>query len=459
MGVRLNRQQLESIRPITYSPYAGRVFEEDISDEDFTNYRDNFPLMAQTIAKMDVTSTMKERVLSASRLESLPNDLTEQLIKSGTTQYVTERLGDITYTAKYRPALRSMAHFEDMKENMFAANLADTNLNLNMYLMQQQYKASVSEADQSFITLVPLLREIITNPAELYFSEGAYRTLNLPTLQGRIPERDAFKAQLQLEPGEEEDYTRVKYGDERFDVKPNVVALMQFQESRIRATIDPLMIDIEQARTALREAREGLAVIEVQGKLNGTTAQDIEDYTATGNNAIPRSEHAPHVEFVKIIQDKWAADRVLMDTIFINVVDMSEYLTNWYRATVTPSNIQGWGIIPFPGIPGVRAVLSPFIARGYAWMCASKALLKGEGPFMEEMWREPSRRSDLGHLVDYVQFLFVTPSRYGIKLNLKSVPDNEKGDIITSVEQFEKLTEDTYAGITKKVRDKTRTLS
>ena len=448
----MTKQEME---PITFSPFAGKVYEGDQSKQDFTETQYNYPLRAKTIASMGLRNILEDKVFSAST-RGLSDDLIKELAAN-----VKQSMSDVTspaYVGRHRDGLVKMAEFKNAEDNMLSAGVNNF-VAMQMYQAEMQFNASVSENDQSFITLVPLMREVITNPAELYFAEGAFRSLNLPTLQGRVPERDAYKAQFQLEPGEEEDFTRVKYGDERFDLKPNVVPLMQFQESRIRATIDPLMIDMQQARTALREAREAMAIVEVQGKLNGQTAVDILDYTADGTAGFPRSENAPHTEFLNIINSHWDANRILLDTIFIHPVDFAEYLTNWYRATVTPTEIKGWGIMPFPGLPGIRAVISPFVSRGYAWACASKALLKGEGPFMEEMWREPGRRADLGHLVDYVQFLFVTPSRYGLKLDLKSVSAANKGTVYTTLDSFEDKLEKTYAGITSKVRDKVRTLS
>ena len=451
----------KTLGTITYSPYAGRVFEGDQTGLDFSSFEYNYPLQAKTIARMTMKTIQDDKAFMAST-DGLPDDLVKAL--AGSVLKESIRVSPPTYTAKHRSNLEKMAQYQSNHEGILAASSNDNMLTNQLFSLQAQYQGSVTENEQSFITLVPLMREVITNPAELYFAEGAFRSLNIPTLQARIPERDAFKAQLQLEPGEEEDFTRVKYGDERFDIKPNVVPLMQFQESRIRATIDPMMIDMGQARTALREARELMAIIEVQGKLNATDGnrEDISDYTLNSTSGFPRSANAPHVEFLGIIQNHYHDNRVLLDTIFINAVDMSEYLTNWYRATVNPSEVKGWGIMPFPGIPGLRAVVSPFIARGYAWLVSSKALLKGEGPFMEEMWREPGRRADLGHLVDYVQFLLVTPKRYGVRLDLKTVDGttlNPKGTVYTSFDQVEEELEDVYSGITAKVRDKTKTLS
>ena len=46
-----------------------------------------------------------------------------------------------------------------------------------------------------------------------YKPGGGIRTIPVPSLNARIPERGAFKAQLGVKPLQEVDFTQVKYGE------------------------------------------------------------------------------------------------------------------------------------------------------------------------------------------------------------------------------------------------------
>ena len=122
------------------------------------------------------------------------------------------------------------------------------------------YHAAIGDNSIDHINAFPLLREMVGKPAEVYFLEEMTRTINVPSLNARIPERDAFKAQLGVKPLQEVDFTQVKYGEDHFNLTYNATPFFHPSEDRIRGVIDPMNIDMEESRRALKEARNVLTL-------------------------------------------------------------------------------------------------------------------------------------------------------------------------------------------------------
>ena len=233
------------------------------------------------------------------------------------------------------------------------------------------------EGDQSFITLVPLFKDVLSNPPEIFPTEQIYKNYNVPTLQGRLPAMDAFKPQLQLNPGDELDFDRLKYSQDTFDVKPNVVPLMQFQESRIRATIDPMMLDTQMGGFALRWAREMMAVFELQ-KSYTTDSLTVSDMTAANASGFPRSQNNPKEEIFATINEFVTDKKSIIDMSLWNPVDIVTYESNFYNMGIVPKDVTGYGIINLAGFGGtVKACVSPFAPRGYVYFVDSRSLANG----------------------------------------------------------------------------------
>ena len=120
-------------------------------------------------------------------------------------------------------------------------------------MKNKTYTAAIGDTSIDHINAFPLLREMVGTPAETYFLEEMTRTINVPSLNARIPERDAFKAQLNVNPLQEVDFTNVKYGEDHFDLKYNGTPFFHASEDRLHGVVDPMNIDMEESRRALKE--------------------------------------------------------------------------------------------------------------------------------------------------------------------------------------------------------------
>ena len=278
----------------------------------------------------------------------------------------------------------------------------------------RKFNAAINESSIDHINAFPLLQELVGTPAGTHYIEEAARTINVPSLNARIPERDAFKPQIGVRPLQEVDFTQVKYGEDHFDLKYNAAPFFHPSEDRLRGTIDPMNIDMQESQRALKEGREILALFELT-KLTDSTV-DISDMEAVTGGA---SDNNPKTQITKIIRDHWKDNQSILNWTFWNPVDYQRYESNSYVHAFQPGkDVSAGGVQPFTGIPGLMAVIDPLIPLGNVYFVDNQAFLKGVGPLQTEQWRKPENNADLGIARDYVQFLMMNPSRYGLRTQI-----------------------------------------
>lgn len=281
-------------------------------------------------------------------------------------------------------------------------------------LKNKTYSAAIGDTSIDHINAFPLLREMVGTPAEVYFLEEMTRTINVPSLNARIPERDAFKAQLGVKPLQEVDFTQVKYGEDHFDLTYNATPFFHASEDRLRGVIDPMNIDMEESRRALREARNVITLFALTALTDTDVLTGDWDAKTSGANTVN-----PKKEIQAAINNHWVANQSRIDSIAINPIDYQRYEGNDFVKGFQPGlDVVMSGVVPMRGIPGLTAYLDPMIPLGRVYCVDSQAFLKGVGPLQTEQWREPKNNADLGIVRDYVQVLLMNPARYGFKSDL-----------------------------------------
>lgn len=281
-------------------------------------------------------------------------------------------------------------------------------------MKNKTYSAAIGDSSIDHINAFPLLREMVGKPAEVYFLEEMTRTINVPSLNARIPERDAFKAQLGVKPLQEVDFTNVKYGEDNFNLTYNATPFFHPSEDRLRGVIDPMNIDMEESRRALKEARNVLTLFALTA-LTDTDVLDFDwDIKASGANTVN-----PKANIQAAINNHWVANQSRIDKVAMNPIDYQRYEGNDYVKGFQPGlDVVMSGVTPIRGIPGLTAYLDPMVPLGRLYFVDSQALLKGVGPLQTEQWRKPENNADLGIVRDYVQILLMNPARYGFKSDL-----------------------------------------
>jgi hypothetical protein len=276
---------------------------------------------------------------------------------------------------------------------------------------KQVLQAAIGDTSIDHINAFTLTNNLIGTPDEWYSLEQMTRTMNVSSLNQRIPERDAFKAQLEVQPLQDLDFTNVKYGEDHFDLKYNAAPIFHPTEDRMKGIIDPLNVDLTESQRALREARDGLALLELTKLTAGSGLSDMEEKNTGGSHVAN-----PKREIVGKIRAHWKSTQSRINWTAWNPVDFERYESNSHieNGDIKHDAAMG-GVVPLPKIPGVMAAVDPLVPLGTVYFVSSDAFLKGVGPLQTEQWRRPESNSDYGVVRDYVQFLLMNPARYGFK--------------------------------------------
>ena len=313
--------------------------------------------------------------------------------------------------SRYDPSYAKLGHIPySASEKKYNIKYGAKTKQALVALKNKSRSAALNESSIDHINAFPLLREMVGTPDEWFALEAMTRTINVPSLTARIPERDAFKAQLGVKPLEELDFSQVKYGEDHFDLTYNGAPFFHPSEDRLKGVIDPMNVDLSESQRALREARDGLALLELTKLSSGTALSDMESATAG------KHDNNPRLEIVGLIRDHFKTTQTRINWTAWNPVDLQRYESNDAVKGFEPgreANIAG--VVPLRGIPGVMAAVDPLVPLGRVYFVSNDAFLKGVGPLQTEQWRRPENNADLGVVRDYVQFLLMNPSRYGFK--------------------------------------------
>jgi len=296
--------------------------------------------------------------------------------------------------------------------------------------------AAIGDTSIDHINAFPLLREMIGKPAEIYHLHEMGKTINVTSLNARIPERDAFKAQLGVKPLQEVDFTNVKYGEDNFNLTYNATPFFHASEDRLRGVIDPMNIDLEESRRALVEARNGL----VLNALISLTDTDVlsNDWDAKTSGV---STNNPKKDILDAIMSHWTTYQSRIDTWAVNPADYQRYEANdFVKGYQAGLDVNTNGVTPVRGIPGLTAYLDPMVPLGTVYFIDSQALLKGVGPMQTEQWRRPENNADMGIVRDYVQVILMNPTRFGFKSDLTLTASGDTATVEpTSLEEIKAL--------------------
>jgi len=293
-----------------------------------------------------------------------------------------------------------------------------------MAIKKNGYHAAIGDNSIDHINAFPLLRELVGKPAEINFLQQMGRDIPVPSLNARIPERDAYKAQLGVKPLQEVDFTNVKYGEDNFNLTYNATPIFHPTEDIIRGVINPMNVDMEESRRALAEARNVMVLF----ALTGLTDTDVlaNDWDAKTSGV---SDYNPKKDIMEAIQAHWKTNLSRIDSWAVNPVDYQRYEGNDFVKGYQPGlDVVNDGITQVRGIPGLNAYVDPMVPLGTVYFVDSQALLKGIGPMQTEQWRRPENNTDMGIARDYFQCILMNPSRYGFKSDLTLTASGDTAD-------------------------------
>jgi len=291
----------------------------------------------------------------------------------------------------------------------------------------------IGQDEVSPIRVIPLIRKILGMRPNIFFVEQGFSTVNVEKLDARIPEQDTRTGQVQMNPLDKIDFDKLKFAEDRFQLKKNAHATLLPSETSKRADFNVMQLNSADAMISFARMRNGQGLRELSNADGTLVDKDapnatfsISDPEATASSAIPHGAFNVKKELLEQFQDFLNDNEAQVTTTWWNPIDYARYESNYDVHGIDRGvNAIVSGIVTLAGIPDVMAILDRAVPRGMFYAGDSQAALKGEGPFETEFWREYTRDADAFVMRDYIQFLIPNPKRYVRKIQIDGVLGQE----------------------------------
>ena len=294
----------------------------------------------------------------------------------------------------------------------------------------QQMDAAIGGIGQDEVSplrVIPLIRKILGQRPNIFFAEQGFSVVNVEKLDARIPEQDTRRGQVQMLPLEKVDFDKLKFAEDKFNLKKNTHATLLPSETTKRADFNVMQLNSADAMISFARMRNGQA-LKALSTVDGTLV-DKDAPTATFAiddpdagvviTSIPHADFNIKKQLLDQFQDFLDDNEAIVDVTYWNPVDYARYESNYFTNALNQNTaVTVSGIVQLAGIPDVTAILDRAVPRGMFYAVSSQATLKGEGPFETEFWREYTRDADAFVMRDYIQFLVPNPNRYGRKIQI-----------------------------------------
>ena len=284
----------------------------------------------------------------------------------------------------------------------------------------------IGQDEVSPIRVIPLIRKILGQRPNIFFVEQGFSVVNVAKLDARVPEQDTRTGQVQMNPLEKVDFDKLRFAEDRFNLKKNTHATLLPSETSKRADFNVMQLNSADAMISFARMRNGQG-LQALSTGDGTLVDkdapsatfSINDPDAGTAGVFPHSDFNIKKELLTQFQDFLDDNEAEVDVTYWNPIDFARYESNYFtKALNQGQNVVVSGVVILPGIPDISAILDRRVPRGMFYAASSQATLKGEGPFETEFWREYTRDADAFVMRDYVQFLIPNPNRYVRKIQI-----------------------------------------
>ena len=404
---------------LVYSPYSSSVYfgRGDIASSDFSNPMEF--IGTKKLATM--TETPVEYSAKVEGLKSL----------AASIKYKDYKLD---YVASSKDQLKQIVYRKQL-----VATIQEEGYNAKGYMAAQQLQqldaaiGGIGQGEIDPIRVVPLIRKILGQRPNIFFVEQGFFGVNVEKLDARVPEQDTRTGQVQMNPLEKVDFDKLKFSEDKFNLKKNSHATLLPSETSKRADFNVMQLNSTDSMISFARMRNGQGLKELSN-LDGTPDPNpanstyvINDPEATGASAIPHGAFNVKKELLDHFQSHFDENESIITTTFWNPIDYARYESNYDVHGIDRGvNAIVSGVVQLAGIPDVIAILDRAVPKGLIYAVDSQAALKAEGPFETEFWREYTRDADAFVHRDYVQFLIPNSKRYGRKITIDATVDTSR---------------------------------
>ncbi|KKM79792.1 hypothetical protein LCGC14_1346340 [marine sediment metagenome] len=248
---------------------------------------------------------------------------------------------------------------------------------------------NIDETSLSNITVIQLLREVIRREYRKFFAIEGTRRVPVPKLQLDVPITDKYAASKKVPEFVEPDQKTNKFTVANLRLWKNMVSIYESDEAQLKADIQPLNFEIDQAAGALGLAANDQIVTEIET----FTTNGEADWGAMTTNA-DFSANNP-LDDIQAVITTITGNHFRPDVIALHTRPLSDFLSNTFvngYATAMDRTIESG--FPLPKVPQLKVVQDIGFTNTVATVYDSNTLLLGEGPTTAEAFRNPLQSAD-----------------------------------------------------------------
>mgnify|MGYP003648447404 CR=1 FL=1 len=261
------------------------------------------------------------------------------------------------------------------------------------------------------ITVVDLLEQVVRKEWRDFNAINGVRRIPVPRLQLDIPITNKFSANKKVPELAQADQKSNTFTQAQLRLWKNVVSIMESDESVLKANINPLEFEIEQASGSLAQSANEQIVTEIESGLATQAGGDWGAMVTAGDF----SNRNPLNDLVEAV-DTIVGNHFRPDTCTMSPRVISDYQSNTYiHASTRPDTRQISGVFPLDKMPNINTIVDVGFTNTVACVYDKRGALLGEGATVAESFRDVFRASS-GYVVrQYLQPKIAT-SDIGVKI-------------------------------------------
>ena len=248
---------------------------------------------------------------------------------------------------------------------------------------------NIDETSLGNIEVVQLLREVIRRQYRKFHAIEAFRRIPVPKLKLNVPITDKYIASKKVPEFLEPDQKTNKFTLANLILWKNMVSIYESDEAQLRADIQPLEFEIDQAAGALGKAANDQMVTAIE-TLTDVTKGDW----GIMNTNWDFSARNPLDDIQDVITTV-TSNNFRPDVITMHPKVLSEYLSNTFVNGYAVANDRTMeSSFPLPKVPQLKLVQDLGFTNTEAIIYDSDTMLLGEGPTTAEAFRNPLQSAD-----------------------------------------------------------------
>ena len=260
------------------------------------------------------------------------------------------------------------------------------------------------------LQLVRLFEAAQGVPDEYFHTDNMYIQRSIPQLEFRETFYDTTQDVEYLDRSEESKSTQTNYDEIVYDLKKLVGKTYNPIEDIIRTIINPQEIDQNQIAWGMKRRRNQEAINVLTEIANtqttlGSPADIGSNFHSTNNTGDDLLELFKNF----LIEEDVSITHVEMSPTMYARYTSNTWTNNGGPQGMIPQRLPSGGVVPFPGIPGITAVVDAMVTNDDVMFAVNKsnALRLGQGPVIMRRYYDEERDAEVVKKLDFNEYIAV----------------------------------------------------